>query len=175
MSLDSAVSYVLPLLFLGFGALLLFSKAQYFDAFLCGARDGLKTAVQLLPTLLALIVGVAMLRASGALELLADALTPLCERIGLPADLVPLILVRPVSGSASTAVLNGIFTDCGPDSLSGLMASVMLGSSETMIYVTSVYYGAVGIRRTRHTLLCAGLVMIFSIFFSVLLCRILFQ
>ncbi len=174
MSLDSAVSYVLPVLFLGFGALLLFSKVQYFEAFLSGAREGLKTAVQLLPTLLALVVGVTMLRASGALELLAHTLAPLCERIGLPADLVPLVLVRPVSGSASTAVLNEIFVNCGPDSLSGLMASVMLGSSETMIYVTSVYYGAISIRRTRHTLLCSGLVMIFSIFFSVLLCRLLF-
>ena len=127
-------------------------KVPVFDAFVSGAKEGLRSSVSILPALIGLIMAVSMLSASGALDLLSSFLSPAAGFLGMPAQAMPLALIRPVSGSGATAVLSQILKDCGPDSFAGRVASVMSGSTETTFYAVAVYYGAVDIKRTRHTI-----------------------
>ncbi|MBR2722353.1 MAG: spore maturation protein [Clostridia bacterium] len=156
------------------GLLMLFGKQDYFSAFIQGATDGLKTLVRLLPTLCALLVAVSMLSASGAVELLSRLLSPVASLIGLPTELLPFLLTRAFSGSASTAAFTDLLSHVGADSLAGLCASVIFGSSDTLVYILSVYFSSVGIRKTRHAFPCALATMLFGIFFSCFLCRLWF-
>ena len=129
-------------------------------AVLRGAGAGLETLLRIVPALVGLMTAVAMLRASGALEFLARALAPALEGLGLPPELLPLMLVRPVSGSAALGVGAELIATYGPDSPLGRTAAVMLGSTETTFYTIAVYFGAVGITRTRYAVpaaLCADL------------------
>lgn len=135
-------------------------RVDVYSALVHGAGEGLSTLVRIVPALIGLMVAVYMLRASGALELAAEWLAPLLERAGLPAELLPLMLVRPVSGSAALGVGAELMETYGPDSLLGRTAAVMLGSTETTFYTIAVYFGAVGITRTRYAVpaaLCADL------------------
>ena len=154
---------------------MLIGRRDYFAAFTRGAAEGLKTAVGLLPTLCALLTAIAMLNASGAVELFSGWLTPLFSRLGVPSELLPLLLTRPFSGSASTAAFTDLLEHVGADSFAGLCASVIFGSSDTVVYVITVYSSAVGIRRTRWAFPCALAVMLFCIFFSCFLCRLWFR
>ncbi len=156
------------------GLIMLFGKKNYFDAFACGAKDGLKTAVGLLPTLVALMVAISMLNACGIIELLSSYLSPLAQKIGIPSELLPLLITRPFSGSASTAAYSSLLAEVGADSFPGLCASVIFGSSDTVVYVITVYFSSVGIRHTRWSFPCAFAVMLFCIFFSCFLCRLCF-
>ena len=135
-------------------------RVDVYGALVRGASSGLETMAGVLPALVGLLTAVSMLRASGALELAARALSPLMEGLGLPAELLPLMLVRPVSGSAALGVGAELMAAYGPDSELGRMAAVMLGSTETTFYTIAVYFGAVGVRHTRYAIpaaLCADL------------------
>ncbi len=167
-------SLAMPLIVSAVGIVMLFGKKNYFDAFTKGATEGLKTAIRLLPTLSALLVAISMLQASGAVDRLSAWLSPAAGKIGIPAELLPLLLTRPFSGSASAATLSELLASVGADSLAGLCASVIFGASDTVVYVISVYCSSVGIRRTRWAFPCAFVVMLFCIFFSCFLCRICF-
>ncbi len=164
----------IPLVMLLLGMLMLGTRRDCFASFTRGALAGARTLLGLLPALLSLSVAISMLRASGVLTLASRLLAPLSARIGLPEELLPLLLTRPFSGAASTAALNELFSSAGPDSLAGLCASVIFGSSDTVVYVLSVYFSSVGIRRTRYAFPVALAVMLFCIFFSCFLCRMLF-
>lgn len=122
-----------------------------FDTFLDGAREGLQTALRIMPALTALTLCVSMIKASGALDAAAQALAPLTETVHLPPETVPLMLIRPVSGSGALTVIQNIFADVGPDSYAGRVASVMMGSTETTFYTIAVYFGSVGIKKTGYT------------------------
>lgn len=125
------------------------------------------------PTLIGLIFGISMLSASGFFEILTTLLSPVCGAAGIPPEVLPLGLIKPVSGSGATAVLSSILDSFGADSLIGKTASVMAGSSETTFYAVAVYYGAAGIKKTRHTIpaaLCADLVSMLS---ACIICRIM--
>ncbi len=157
---DLLSSLVIPLLLAGVAVVALRRRVDVYDALTAGAMDGLRITVRILPALVGLLSAVWMLRASGATELAADALAPVLRRIGLPPETVPLLLVRPVSGSGALAVGAELMERCGPDSLVGRTAAVMLGSSETTFYTIAVYFGGLGITRTRHAVpaaLCADL------------------
>ena len=167
-------SLALPTLLASIGACMLFGKRNYFEAFTRGATEGLKSAARLFPTLCALLTAVALLNASGAVTLLAEALSPLAERLGVPAELLPLLCTRPFSGSASTAAFSRLLEEVGADSLAGLCASVIFGSSDTLVYVITVYLSSVGIRKTRWAFPCALAVMLFCVFLSCFLCRVWF-
>ena len=135
-------------------------KVDIFDAFLVGAKDGLKSLFSILPALVGLITAITLFRASGALDFLTKLLAPVTKPLGLPAEIMPLALLRPISGSGSLAILGDLFASAGPDSLAGRIASVVMGSTETTFYALAVYYGAVKIKNIRHTLpaaLCADL------------------
>jgi spore maturation protein B len=123
-----------------------------FDAFLRGARSGIGTAFRILPALVAIILSVGIFKASGALDMLTHMLSPLTGLIGLPGEVVPLALLRPISGSGALVIFNDILDTYGPDSLVGRIASVMEGSTETTFYTIAVYFGATSIRKMRHTL-----------------------
>ena len=137
-----------------------FHRVDVYSSLVQGAGEGLSTLVRIVPSLVGLMTAVYMLRASGALELAALALAPLLERVGLDPELLPLMLVRPISGSAALGVGAELISTYGPDSQLGRTAAVMLGSTETTFYTIAVYFGAVGITRTRYAVpaaLCADL------------------
>jgi spore maturation protein B len=120
-------------------------------------------------------MAVSMLSASGALDLLASFLGPAAGALGIPVQIIPLALIKPVSGSGATAILTQIYKDCGPDSFAGRVASVMAGSTETTFYAVAVYFGSVGIKKTRHTIPAAVAGDITALILSSLSVRLFFQ
>lgn len=167
-------SAVLPIVMLLVSLVILSSKKPLFDSFLSGAGDGAVTAAKLLPSLCALIVSVEMLFASGVADAAASLISDFTSIFGIPSEILPLLLTRPVSGSASSATFSELLSVYGADSYAASVASVIMGSSDTMIYIMSVYFSSVGIKKTRHALPAAFLVMIFCIVFSCFICRIWF-
>ena len=142
---------ILPLLL---SALALYGtgrRVNVYAALTHGAEEGLTVLLHIIPALVALLTAVSMLRASGAMELLSRLCAPLFELLGIPPETAVLLLVRPVSGSGALAVGSQLMEQYGPDSYIGRVTAVMLGCSETTFYTVAVYYGAAGIRRTRHT------------------------
>ena len=152
MVLSKFRRYLIPLLAGGAARFALCRRVDVFSALTTGAGEGLSVVLRILPPLVALLTAVYMLRASGALELLTELLTPVLTFLGIPPETVGLLLIRPVSGSGALAVGSDIMQTYGPDSTIGRTAAVMLGSTETTFYTVAVYYGAAGIRRTRHTI-----------------------
>ena len=126
-------------------------RISVYDAFVEGAKDGLVTAIKVLPSLLGLISSVEMLRASGLLDLFMSFFGRITKGTGFPVQLLPLMLMRPISGSGALAIITDLFKNFSPDSFPGLCASVMMGSTETTFYTIAVYYGAAGIKKIRHT------------------------
>lgn len=123
-----------------------------FDCFIDGAADGLRVAVKILPALVALLTSVGMLKASGAMDVICFALEPVARFLGLPSEVMPLALLRPISGSGALAIFGDIISTYGPDGFIGRVASVMQGSTETTFYTIAVYYGVTEVKKTRHTL-----------------------
>ena len=133
----------------GFGIL---SKRPVFDDFINGAKDGMKTVAGILPTLIGLMTGVGVLRASGFLDFLGEILKGPAALLCLPAPVVPVILVRLVSNSAATGLVLDIFKEYGTDSYVGMVTSVLMSCTETVFYCLSIYFGTVKIRKTRYTM-----------------------
>lgn len=137
------------------GFILLFGmikRTKIFDAFIEGAIEGMHTLYMIIPTITGLVVAVEMLQKSGAIDLVCKMAEPLADFFNFPKEIVPMAVLRPVSGSGATALLTNIFENYGPDSFPGQIASVLAGSSETTIYAVTMYFGSVGITKTRHTL-----------------------
>ena len=167
-------SLVVPVLLAAVAAVGLGKRVDVYSALLQGAAKGLEILWKILPALVTLLTVVAMLRASGALELLARVLAPVMNLLGIPPETVALMLVRPISGSAALGVGSELITTYGPDSLVGRTAAVMLGSTETTFYTIAVYFGAAGIKKTRYAVpaaLCADLA---GFFFASLTVRLFF-
>lgn len=127
-------------------------QAPVFDLFLKGAREGVLVTIKLLPALVGLLTSVAMLKASGVLDVLTYGLKPISRVLLIPAQVIPLALIRPISGSGALAVLDNILATHGPDTFIGQVASVIQGTTETTFYVITMYFGAVEIKKTRHAL-----------------------
>lgn len=158
--------FFLPLLFfyiIGYG---LFSGIKPYEAFLKGAEEGLKVVVGILPTLVGLLVGVGILRASGFLEAFGNLAGGLTKQMGLPAAILPLVFVKLFSGSASTGLLLDLFRTYGPDSKIGILSSILMSCTETCFYTMSVYYLAAKVTKTRYTLPGALLSMLASLLMS---------
>jgi len=135
------------LLFVGWAA---FKKVKVYEVFVEGAKEGFTTAIRIIPYLVAMLVAIGIFRASGGLELLSALLAPVTSWIGMPPEALPMAMLRPLSGSGSLGLMTELMKVHGPDSLLGVMVSTMYGSSETTFYVLAVYFGSVGIRKTRH-------------------------
>lgn len=145
-------SYIIPCLLAFVVIFALSCRTDVYTALVQGAERGLNTTFHIVPALVALMTGVAMLRASGALDCLTALLSPLMSALGIPPEVTPLMFIRPLSGSGGLAVGAELMAEYGPDSAIGRMAAVMLGCSETTFYTVAVYYGAAGITKTRYTL-----------------------
>ncbi len=172
--MSALMAGAIPLVILAVALILLFSKTDLFSEFLEGCRDGMKVSVDILPSLVLLICAVSMFRASGALEAVCDAFSPALGAFGLPSELVPVIITRPISGSAATAVVKELFEVSGPDSFAGRAASVLMGSSDTIIYTLSMYFAYTKTKRTRHALPCSFIIMFFCVITSCAITRIFF-
>ena len=149
------MSYVMPALILLLLGYALFRRVNVYDAFTRGAMEALPLLVQVLPFMAAMLIAMNLFRPSGALSVFISWVEPLLARLGLPAELVPLLVLRPFSGSAALALLQDVFDNHGADTFLGVAASLMLGSTETIFYTVALYFGSVGVRKTRATVLVA--------------------
>lgn len=150
--MELILTMLVPFLMLGIALFGLVRRVDLWGALVDGAGDGLKVSLRIVPALIGLLTAVYMLRASGALELLGELLEPALSAVGVPVETVPLLLVRPVSGSAALGVGAELIETCGPDSLVGRTAAVMLGSTETTFYTVAVYFGAAKVARSRYAI-----------------------
>ncbi|MDM7946852.1 MAG: nucleoside recognition domain-containing protein [Oceanibaculum nanhaiense] len=172
----SIAPWIIPglmVLLLGFGAI---KRVKIYEVFVEGAKDGFQVAVRIIPYLVAILVAVAMFRASGALEMLIVPLGAVTNLVGLPPEALPMALLRPLSGSGAYGIMASIINDpaIGPDSYTGYLVSTLQGSTETTFYVLAVYFGAVNIRRLRHTLFAALSADLAGIIAAVTICLLLF-
>ena len=167
--------FSVPIMIVSIVAFGLFKRDNVYDSFVQGAKLGLESTVQISAPLVGLMVAISMFRASGALEILSKLLSPLTSLLEMPSEVLPLALLRPVSGSGSIAIVNDIFKNYGPDSIPGKIASVMMGSTETTFYTVALYYGAAKVKNIRHTLHAALLADFCGIIGSVIVCRLYFK
>ncbi|MDE6762370.1 MAG: spore maturation protein [Oscillospiraceae bacterium] len=128
----------------------LIKHVDVFGEFTEGAKENLKAAFDVLPALIALMTAIGMFKASGTLEIISEAISPITEFLGFPEECIPLAIIRPVSGSGALAVFESILNDVSPDSFAGRVASVIIGSTETTFYTIAVYYGITNVKKTRH-------------------------
>ena len=166
--------YIIPILLVGipfYG--LAVKKVKVYESFVEGAKDGFTIAVRIIPYLVAILVAIGMFRASGALDMLLTMLSPILKAIGFPPENLPLALMRPLSGSGSLGLLTDLVNQHGTDSLVAKIGATMFGSTETTFYVLAVYFGAVGIRRSRHALAAGLIADAVGVLSAVYICRFL--
>lgn len=149
--------WAIPVLLVGIPLVGLFKKIKVYDVFIEGAKEGFQVAIRIIPFLVGILVAIGMFRASGAMDMLTTALRPAMNALGFPAELFPLAILRTLSGSGSLALSTDMIKRYGADSLIGRTAATLYGSSETLFYVLAVYFGAIGVKKTRHAI-PAGLV-----------------
>lgn len=152
----------------------LIKKVPVFDIFLKGAKEGMQILYSIAPTIIGLVFAVDLLRSSGAIDAICTFVEPAADFLGFPKEIVPMVLLRPVSGSGSTALLTSLYEDCGPDSFAGRVASVLAGSSETTFYAIAMYFGCIKVKKIRHTLFAAIIADITAAVMSVLTVRLYF-
>lgn len=143
-------AFVIPTIVVGFPLYGLYKRVPVFETFVEGAKEGFQVAVRIIPYLVAILFAIGMFRASGAMEALTAALQPILAVVGFPAEVLPMAIIRPLTGSGSAGVVAEMIATYGEDSLLVKMAATMFGSTETTFYVIAVYFGAVNIKRTRH-------------------------
>ena len=148
--------YAIPLILLSITTYGVIKKVKVYEVFTEGAKEGFNTAIRVIPFLTAMLVAIGVFRASGAMDYFAKLVAPITNAIGMPSEVLPMALMRPLSGGGASGIMNGLFTEFGPDSLIGRMASVMNGSTDTTFYVLADYFGSISIKKTRHAL-SAGL------------------
>lgn len=149
-------------------------KNKVFDTFLEGAKEGMKTTLSILPTLIGLFLAIGALRSSGVLELIIKISSPILDILNFPSELMPLAILRPISGSGSIAVATDIMKSCGVDSLIGNIASTIMGSTETTLYTIAVYTSCVKIKKTRYILIAALAADIVGIIVSTIIYKIMY-
>lgn len=176
MSLLSSVSqWTFPFvvaLIIGIGY---FRKVPLYETFVSGAREGLPTVIRILPHLVAMMVAVQVFRSSGAMDYMLRFLTPFLERIGVPPAIVPMALLRSISGSGSMVVMTDIYQSQGVDSFVSKMASILQGSSDTTLYVLTVYFGSVGIKKARYSVKVGLLADFAAVTFSIVAAYLFFK
>ncbi len=166
--------WVIPLVVVSVILFALYRRVNVFEVFVEGAKEGFQMAVHLIPYLVGMMVAIGLFKDSGAMDLIIRATSPLLTTLRIPPEILPLAIMRPMSGSGALAITTEILHASGPDSLLGRIASTMQGSTETTLYVLTVYFGAVGINKTRHTL-AVGLLADFTGFIvAVTVCRLAF-
>ncbi len=168
--ISSAAMPIVILVILLYG---LTEKKNVFDLFIDGAKKGLKIVIKIFPTLIGLFVAIGALRSSGIINLIINLIMPLLNLLNIPSEIMPLAILRPISGSASMAVATDIMKNFGVDSTIGILASVIMGSTETTLYTIAVYSSSVGIKNTRFVLWAALAADLAGIIASVVICRMM--
>jgi len=148
---------------------------KVYESFVEGAKGGFQMAIRIIPYLVAILVAVGMLRGAGAIDMLAQWSGPLLHRMGFPVEILPLAIMRPLSGSGSMGIVTELIKAHGPDSFIGRLAASAYGSTETTFYVLAVYFGAVGIKKTRHAVISGLTADIVSLVAAIILCRLMFS
>ena len=151
-----------------------FKKIKVYETFIDGAKEGFSVAINIIPYLVAILVAIGMFRASGAMGFFIKILSPLTNLIGMPAETLPVALMRPLSGSGSLGIVTELMTQHGPDSFIGRLASTMFGSTETTFYVIAVYFGSIGIRKSRHAIASGLIGDMAGLLMAVFICQIVF-
>ena len=165
--------YVIPVFIALIMIVGLAKKVDVFGEFTDGAKENLKSAFDVLPALIALMTAIGMFKASGGLDIISSAISPITELLGFPSECIPLAIIRPVSGSGALAVFESILSDVSPDSFPGRVASVLVGSTETTFYTVAVYYGITKVKKTRHTIASSLTADLTGFIFSALTVRLL--
>ncbi len=172
--MDILSLWALPAILLLILTMGLAKKVPVYEVFTDGAKDGFKVAVNIIPYLVAIIVAISMFRASGIIEMIETALSGVLAQIHVPADVIPVMIVRSLSGSAALGVFSDIANTLGPDDYATKLSAIMVGSSETTFYVLAVYFGAVGISKLRYALIVGLLADIIGIVAAVCVCNWMF-
>jgi spore maturation protein B len=145
-----------------------------YSAFIEGAKEGMKTTFRIVPYLIAIFIAVGIFRGSHALNMFTDILAPITNFLGIPREILPLIILRPISGSGALGIVKDIIEHYGVDSFPAVVAAIMMGSSETIFYTISLYFGSIGVEDHRHTLKAALLSYLISIFITIFICGLLY-
>jgi spore maturation protein B len=172
--LDGISLWAMPVLLVLIPLVGMLRKVKVYDVFIEGAKEGFDVAVRIIPFLVGILVAIGMFRGSGAMDLLLSGLRPLVAPIGFPPELVPLAILRSLTGSGSLAFTTDLIKTHGPDSVIARTAATMYGSSETTFYVLAVYFGSVGVRRTRHAVPAALIADLVAAVAAVVICAWMF-
>lgn len=172
--MTAVLSALLPGVLAVVGCTALIKRVDLFSSLVSGAKEGINVSLGILPTLVILFVAIYMLRASGALDMLCDLLSPVASAVGIPPECLPLALIRPFSGSGALALGADIIRSAGADSMVGRTAAVMLGSTETTFYVIAVYFGGAGVTKSRHALPAALVADVVGFCAAAMFCRLFF-
>lgn len=167
------MNFIIPLIILLILAHGYLKGVKVYDAFIEGARDGLMITLRILPYIAAMLLAVGMLRSSGGLDFMLYILKPLTNAAGIPDEIVPLIIMKPLSGSGALGILADILKRSGADSQAGILASIIMSSTETIFYTITVYFGSVGIKNIRHTLAAALIADVAGLAAAIFICRLL--
>ena len=168
------INYFIPVLviiIIGYG---IYKKVDVFNTFLVGVKEGLKVCVNLFPTIFTMIIAISVLTSSNIIMLLCDTFSSVFDKIGFPSEVFPLVLLRPISGSSSLILLGDILSRYGADSFIGRVASVMQGSTDTTIYIIGMYFGSVGIKKIKYSLVVGLLADLISVILSIVMVRFFF-
>lgn len=168
--------YAIPMIiFIIVGYAFLVKKVKVYEVFCEGAKEGFTTAIRIIPFLVAMLVAIGIFRSSGCIDIMMRVLNPVFSAIGMPGEVLPMAIMRPLSGGGATGIMNDLMLTYGPDSLIGRIASTMMGSTETTFYVLAVYFGAVSIRKTRHAVAAGLLADVAGLLTSVWICNLVFR
>lgn len=169
------INYFIPLVVIIIIIYGIYKKIDIFDTFIIGVKEGMKLSINLFPTIFAMIIAITMITDSGIINYICNLIKPLFIKIAFPTEVIPLAILRPISGSSSIVVLNDILTRYGTDTLIGRLASVMQGSTDTTIYIISMYFTSVGIKKIRYSLIVGLLADLLSVIISFIMVNVFFN
>lgn len=168
------INYFIPIVVIIIIIYGIYKKVDIFDTFLIGVKEGMKTSINLFPTIFAMIIAINVLVNSGVITNISNLLSNIFNKINFPVEVLPLAILRPISGSSSLAILSDILSRYGPDSFIGRVASVMQGSTDTTIYIISMYFASVGVKKIKYSLIVGLIADLISVILSVVLVRLFF-
>ena len=169
------INYFIPLVVIIIIIYGIYKKIYIFDTFIICVKEGMKLSINLFPTIFAMIIAITMITDSGIINYICNLIKPLFIKIAFPTEVIPLAILRPISGSSSLVVLNDILTRYGTDTLIGRLASVMQGSTDTTIYIISMYFTSVGIKKIRYSLIVGLLADLLSVIISFIMVNVFFN
>lgn len=171
--IDQISAFMVPLLFLLIVGFAMLRKVKVYESFIAGGKEGFGIFTQILPYLVAIFVAIGMFRVSGALDFISELLAPLTLRIGMPPEVLPVALMRPLSGSGSLGLAAEVI-NAAPDSYNAKLASTIFGATDTTFYVIALYFGSVGVKKIRHAMVAGLMADLAGILSALWICKVVF-